>query len=306
MVKSGTILYGVQNIFTVRSGRNRYECRIKGKRLSLETDYYNPLCPGDLIQFDVLDDDQRKGLITGIRPRKNVFSRWNKKRSAPQLIAANIDILVCVCSPDSPPFRPRFIDRVLVICEKEGIAPCICLNKGDFPIPDAVRTRLDTFRDLGYAVLISSATQGTGISDIAAVIRGKTAAFVGQSGVGKSSILNALKPGLGLKTGSVSTKFNRGNHITNHAVLLEWEAETQIIDTPGIREIGMHGIDVAVLSSYFPETRPLTGSCSFDPCTHLHEPGCAVSAAVKSGNIHPDRYDSYRRIAAELEKGGSS
>ncbi len=305
MVKHGTILYGVQNIFTVQSENNMYQCRIKGKRLSLETEYYNPICPGDIIKFTVLADDKKKGLITGIEPRKNLFSRWNKKRSAPQLIAANIDVLVCVSSPDSPPFRPRFIDRVLVICEKEGIRPVICLNKSDLDISEEIKTRLDAFKDLGYQVLISSTRLGTGISNIAELIQGKTAVFIGQSGVGKSSILNSIKPGLGLKTGSISGKFNRGNHITNHAVLIKWKNDSGIIDTPGIREIGMHGIDMESLPFYFPEINPLVGKCAFDQCTHLHEPGCAVFDALDSGKIHPDRYESYRRIAAELQKGGA-
>jgi len=301
----GTILFGMNNIFNVLPLNNRevLECRIKGKILKDSRGAYNPLAPGDIVEFEIDENHAGKGMILSRDERINYFSRWNKKRKSPQTLAVNLDILICVTSPELPPFRPRFIDRALISSERGGVPSLIVMNKIDQPINDQVKDRLNNYKELGVEVFYCSAETGEGIDLLKERIKGKTVAFVGQSGVGKSTILNLIEPDINQKTAEVSKKYSRGKHTTCYSIMVENSNGGKIIDTPGVRELLLYDIEELELQEYFPEMESHFGTCTYSSCTHIHEPGCTVLQALKDGLIHTDRYESYLRIMEELKNG---
>ena len=295
----GLVRYGINNIYTVQTENGLFECRIKGKKLKSERREYNPICSGDFVEIQIDENHPGRGMITERSERDNSFARWNRKRGNIQTIAANIDLLVCIISPESPPFRPRFVDRVLVNAE-DNFPVLIVLNKIDQGITADIETRIADWQNMGYEVIMTSAQNGDGIELLKKRISGKVAAFVGQSGVGKSSLLNSVEPGLNLRVGSVSEKFNKGTHTTCYAVLDEWENGT-VIDTPGIKEIDPVGIEPENLSHFMRDFKKYIGSCHHSTCLHRDEPGCAVKKAVEEGVILEERYSSYLRMLNDLE-----
>ncbi len=296
---TGTVLWGVNNIYSVAVGENDIECRIKGKVLEGIGNAYNPLAPGDGVEVKIDETDRSRGLILKRHDRNNSFARWNKKKQAPQVIAADIDLCYCITSPDEPPFRPRFIDRVGVMAGISGIPVTVVCNKADLPIPEVIRKRLKAYTDIGFGLRFCCALTGEGIEDLQESMTGKRALFVGQSGVGKTTIINALVPGLARKTGEISAKYNRGKHTTVFSELLRTSAY-EIIDTPGIREIEVFGINKHDVMAYFPDLFPFKDDCRYPSCLHIDEPGCCVKTAVAEVKIHPDRYESYVRIVHDL------
>jgi ribosome biogenesis GTPase len=298
---AGQVVYGSNNIYTVQSDGRLLQCRIKGKVLKTAAQEYNPLAVGDdvLVQPDPLS--QEVGWIVQRRERRAQLSRWNNKRKTVQVMAANAELLVCVSSTQSPPFRPRFIDRVLVSCEAGAMEPVVALNKVDLPADAETRARVSHYRELGYRVLSCSALSGKGLSELKEVIRGKTAVFFGQSGVGKSSLLNRLFPDLQLPVGDISMKYDRGSHTTSYTRLFSLEGGFRVIDTPGIREFEVAGVDPEQLRFYFREFERYSSECAYPSCRHFDEPECAVRQAVDAGEIHEDRYESYLRIYTDLQ-----
>ena len=321
----GLVIRGSRNLFTVRTGAGGTECRIKGKVLKGVEGYYNPLAPGDIVE---VEDGGSNGsrLILGVEARRNVFARFNQKGQAPQLLAANVDIVLCVTSPFSPPFRPRFVDRVLAQADAAGIPAAVICNKYDLAAADSpagfdsgwpdVEERLSDFERIGYPVFRLSARTGEGLDEFRNFIAGKFSVLAGQSGVGKSSLVKALIPELEIKTGAINEKFDRGNHTTTQAVLLDVPIhdvpdrnaagpdaayKTWIIDTPGIRRFALTGILPEELILHMREFAPLAGKCSYGlSCSHETEPGCKIMEAVAAGVIHEDRYESFLRIREEL------
>ena len=298
----GEVLFGISTIYTVQAGEARLQCRIKGKKLKEPGRSYNPIAPGDLVE--VIPDTMNPGggMIASVLQRKTRLVRWNKKGRAPQILAANADLAVCVTTPDAPPFRPRFIDRLIVAAESGGLTPLVLMNKCDLRCPDEVADRLDHYRRMGYEMLRCSARTGEGIAGLTAALEGRTAAFVGQSGVGKSSLLNALSPGLEQRVGGLSQKHNRGNHTTNFSILLTLKPGLRIVDTPGVRELELADVLPEEVGFHFRDFTPYAQSCSYQPCLHDDEPDCAVAAAARRGEIHSDRYESYLRILQELRE----
>jgi ribosome biogenesis GTPase len=293
----GVVIKGSKNLFTIRpedaGGIERVDCRLKGKVLKGCEREYNPLAPGDVVTFS-----PETCLIEGRLPRRSKFSRWNEKGRSSQVLAANIDRVLCVTAPASPPFRPRFIDRVLIQAEAENIPAVVLLNKSDLPLEEQYAGRLDNFEKIGIPVLRVSAATGEGFPALEDRLAGQTVLLIGQSGVGKTSILNRLFPGCNSKTGALNKKFDRGNHTTVMPVLYECGRYT-VIDIPGLRQFIPDGIggDIAL---YMKEVAPFAGKCAFGTsCTHSGEPGCAILAAVQSGHIHEDRYQSLLRLKTE-------
>lgn len=303
MILQGQVLFGINNIYTVIHRKNIYQCRIKGKILKSDYIEYNPIVAGDRVLFKIESSDDDRGMIHERLPRRVEYVRWNKKRNAPQAIAVNFTRLVIVTSVDQPPFRPRFIDRVLVMAAS-GVEILIVLNKSDKDVPSSIVVRMDDYKRIGYQVVFTSATSGKGIASLKKKISSGVSVFAGQSGVGKSTLLNTLFQDLTLSIGDVSEKYNRGRHTTNYARLIKTD-EYAVIDTPGIREIEVFDIESRDLVFHFPEFIPFNTQCFFPSCLHRDEPDCAVKQAVKEGEILPDRYESYVRILNGIEnKGG--
>lgn len=312
----GTILNGTKNVFEVdcEDGIVR-DCPIKGKVLKSEQSYYNPLAPGDVVELDEVSAD--KARIISLVPRKNEYVRWNIKKRLPQLMAANLDYLLIVTTPDEPPFRPRFIDRALAQAEYENITPVIVCNKWDLRDADneLFTEQIETWEKIGYTVLKISAKTGEGMVEFASLLSGKLSALVGQSGVGKSSIVNVLDNSVVLRTGSLSEKYGRGTHTTTKGSLMHIKIDealtggihgvkADIIDTPGVRRFLLHDISAENLALNFRDFKPFLGKCQFGmSCSHKSEPGCAVKQAVDKGEISPLRYESWLRIAEELRSG---
>ena len=314
----GLILSGSKNVFEVECDDGLIRsCSIKGKILKDVEGYYNPLAPGDIVNIDDSTMEEEKGLILSHEPRKNEFVRWNIKKREPQLLASNLDYLLIVTTPDEPPFRPRFVDRALAQAEYQGITPVIVCNKYDLPqgSSEEFQTRFAVWEDMGYKVVRSSARTGEGIEELAGIIENKLSAFVGQSGVGKSSIINVLDNNVVLKTGSLSKKYGKGCHTTTKGTLIHLqlnesltnglaECTADIIDTPGVRRFMLHKIEADDLALYFRDFKPYIGKCEFGmSCTHESEKNCAIKAAVEEGKISEIRYESWKRIVEEMKNG---
>jgi ribosome biogenesis GTPase len=309
---SGLVLRGSRNIFTVRPGAEQSaqhdtECRIKGKILKTAEDLYNPIAPGDMVQIEINPAQPGTGMIVGLEERKNFFSRFNQKGNCPQLLAANVDLVLCMTSRQSPPFRPRFLDRVLLQADAAGIPALIVCNKVDLDTDGYTDSRLDAderledFRRIGVEVVFISTKTGEGLDDLRSRLDGKRSVLIGQSGVGKSSLINALLPEINLRTGTINEKYDRGNHTTTIASMVETGSDTWIIDTPGIRRFVPDGVSADELILNMSEFAPLAGKCSFGlSCSHRSEPGCKIMEAVTAGVIHEDRYNSFLRIHDEL------
>jgi ribosome biogenesis GTPase len=309
----GLVIRGSRNIFTVRpEGSPDLECRIKGKILKGMEAYVNPLAPGDWVSLEVDPAIPGKGLILGAEKRRNCLTRLNHKgrpspgRGGSQALAANLDLVLCVSTPLSPPFRPRFLDRALLQADLAEIPPVILCNKWDLAGDDPdVEERLEDFVRIGYRVLRVSARTGEGMEELRNLTAGRVSALIGQSGVGKSSLVNALLPEGKVRVGELNEKWDRGNHTTTMSVLLALPGGGYIIDTPGIRRLAPDGIAAADLVFHLREFAPLAGKCSFGlSCSHRIEPGCKIMEAVAAGVIHEDRYESFLRIRDEL-LGGS-
>lgn len=315
---TGLVLGGSNNIFSIEcdDGITR-QCTIKGKKLKDVEGYYNPLAPGDRVELEPDEQTEDEGQITGLVPRRNEYVRWNVKGRQPQLLAANVDQIICITTPDEPPFRPRFVDRVLAQAEYAGIEPVIVANKCDLDDaedPD-FEYRLTDWERIGYKVIRISAKSGEGMPQLAELLEDKLSVLTGQSGVGKSSIVNVLDSTCVLKTGSLSEKYGRGTHTTTRGTLIHLKlneallggrqnAVASIIDTPGVRRFVLHDIAAEDLALYFREMKPLVGTCSFGmSCTHDREPGCKIQEGVYAGAISEERFESWLRICDEIRTG---
>ena len=297
----GQVLWGSNTIFYVQEGLTGaggtvYECRIKGKKLAVVGEEYNPLAPGDLVDFE--PEGANHGMIASRVDRGRSIARWNKKRNAAQILACNLDLLVVVSCVESPPFRPRFIDRCLIAANPSDVPVLIVVNKVDLGISDEDGERILHYRRLGYEICLTSTALGEGIDELRQRLDGQLAAFIGQSGVGKSSLLRALDPSLDARVGYISAKYNRGTHTTVLAKTYLVPFARGIIDTPGIRQLELTAMSSREIALAFPDFEPYHGQCGLYNCIHQSEPNCAVLKAVEDGRILPDRYESYSRILA--------
>ena len=270
----------------------------------------SPLAVGDRVQL--APGGRETARIVAIAPRRSALSRdvYEAGRRDPMhiahVLAANIDQVVVVCSPAEPPFRPRLIDRYLVAASRDGLDTVICLNKTDLGVPSAVEASLAGYSKLGTEIVRTSATTGDGIDAARECIAGKVSLFTGHSGVGKSSLLNALEPGLSLRVGDVTESTagqGKGRHTTSSARLLPLSMpETFVVDSPGIRAFGVRGLAPRELATHFPDIDALAGGCAFGDCRHRAEPDCAVRAGAHLDPFLKARVDSYRGMLAELER----
>jgi ribosome biogenesis GTPase len=250
---------------------------------------------GDQVTFS---PDRRR--IEEVQPRRTVLSRTDPHNPRVQrVIAANVDIVVNVVSLKTPPLHPGLIDRYLIAIGKSGAQPLICVNKVDLQASPEELDPVRQYQDVGIPVIFCSAATGIGLAELSEALAGKLCVFAGHSGVGKSSLLNALNPQLEIATGSVSSGNEKGRHTTTSSALYRLPNGGTVIDTPGIREFGLWDVTKDDLRNYYQEFAVHT--CAFSDCTHTHEPDCGVKQAVATGAIPKPRYESYARIRASLE-----
>jgi ribosome biogenesis GTPase len=242
--------------------------------------------------------------VQAVLPRRSVLARPDPLHAHRQrLIAANVDVVIHVVSLKAPPLRPRLIDRFLIAIQRGGAHPVLCVNKVDLLTPkelDAELEKLAPYLGLGVPIVGCSTKTGEGLERLRAEVEGKMAALVGHSGVGKSSILNALDESLQLATNTLHRKRATGRHTTSASTLYDFGGGTYLIDTPGIREFGLWDLDRDTLRDYFPEFAGPAELCRFTDCTHVHEPDCEVKERVESGEINTARYETYARLWADL------
>lgn len=274
------IIRAVSGFYYVRTETGIVECRARGR---FHKDGVTPLV-GDFVR---VTHQAGKGVVEEVLPRKNSLVR-------PAI--ANIDALVLFASCAIPVTEPFLLDRLLVVCERQQIPAVICVNKADLSDPEPL---VQIYRRAGYRTIVTSAETGEGVAELRELLEGKLCCLTGNSGVGKSSILNRLCPDLALPVGEVSEKLGRGRHTTRHVELYDLGDGTYLADTPGFSSFDVETVQTIAkqdLADCFPEFRPYLGRCQFPDCAHRREPGCAVRAALDSGAIGRTRYESYERL----------
>lgn len=277
----------------------KIDCRIKGKFRIKGITTTNPIAVGDIVDFE-MEPDREDGIITNLHQRKNYIIRKsiNLSKQA-QIIAANLDQAILVVTLASPRTSLGFIDRFLVTAEAYDIPARLVFNKLDLFSDEGLEVLADykaIYEDIGYPCFEVSAIEGTNISQVQDLLKDKVTLFSGHSGVGKSSLINALLPELELRTNMVSDWSDKGMHTTTFAEMFELPQGGFIIDTPGIRELGVIDIEKQELGHFFPEMRERMNQCRFNNCRHINEPGCAVLEALEEGEITLSRYESYLSI----------
>lgn len=273
-----------------------YECTIRGVLRSLARDSRSVVVTGDLVQFR-LQGDSHQGVIERVEPRHGVLSRGSHGRE--HILVANIDQVLIVASAADPDFKPQLVDRFLLSAERRRIRPLICINKIDLVDPAILLNAVRDYGRAGYAVVLASTRDGRGIAQLRSHLAGRQTAVSGQSGVGKSSLLNLVDPELGLITADVSDWSRKGTHTTRRARLLPLAFGGWVADTPGIRQFELWDISLQEVDGYFVEFRPFISHCRFPDCSHTHESGCAVKIAVDHQLISSARYNSYLRLREE-------
>ncbi len=314
---SGRVLrvHGLQSIVETDDGR-QFRCAVRRLLRTLATEERNIVTTGDRVwvrpapspptplppgargeEGTPLPPGERgwgEGFIERVEPRHGLLTRSSRGRE--HVLVANVDQVVIVMSLVEPELKPHLLDRYLVTAEQGGLKPVICLNKADLVDLVPFQPIVGLYSQLGIPVLLTSATTGLGIDRLRARLRGRQTVFSGQSGVGKSSLLNALQPGLGLRIREVSEATQKGRHTTTTAELLRLECGGWVVDTPGVRQLQPWGILPEEVEGYFPEFRPFVALCGYPDCTHTHEDRCAVKRAVQRYQISDHRYLSYLGI----------
>jgi ribosome biogenesis GTPase len=311
---NGLIIKAQSGFFTVHTTAGEFVCRVRG-RLKQERRDTNLTAVGDRVRISLTDDGG--GMIEEIVERERALARlappargrgsrrWDRGgylSEREQVIVANPDqtVFVFACAEPSP--HLRMLDRLLVGAEVQDIPAVICSNKVDLVSRQEAHALFQVYREIGYLVLYTSAVTGDGVGELHEVLQGKLSALVGPSGVGKTSLLNAMQPGLGLRVRAVSEATTKGRHTTVTPHLVPLDEGGWVADTPGIRALALFDLDPEELDAYFPDIAPLVAECQFSDCTHTVEPGCAVQDAVDEGHVSRHRYESYVRLHEEHQK----
>ena len=285
----GKIVKGIAGFYyvhVVESGL--YECKAKG---IFRKEKLKPLV-GDMVEIDILDETEKKGNIVKILERKNELIRP---------AVANIDQALVVFAVTKPKPHFNLLDRFLIMMESKGIPVILCFNKKDIATEPEIQELKEIYETCGYQMVFTSAMKEENVGELKELLRGKTTAIAGPSGVGKSSLINIFQPDANMETGSISEKIERGKHTTRHSELIWVEENTYIMDTPGFSSLYTNEFEKEELKYYFREFDPYEGQCKFLGCDHIHEPGCRVKQALEEGKVHPIRYQNYLEMYQELK-----
>jgi ribosome biogenesis GTPase len=296
-------VHGLWSIVEGEDGRH-FRCAVRRLLKNLVTDERNIVTTGDRVWFRPADaqapspgaaggtpETIPEGLIERIEPRHGVLTRASRGRE--HVLVANVDQLVIVMSLVEPDLKPHLIDRYIASAQQGGLTPIVCLNKADLVPAEALQPLIGAYSQLGIRTLLTSAVSGLGVDRLRGLLAGRATVFSGQSGVGKSSILNAVQPGLDLGVREVSEVNQKGKHTTSNAQLFRLDFGGWVVDTPGVRQLQLWAIRPEELEGFFPEFRPYVPLCAFPDCTHIHEEGCGIKRALARRQISDRRYTSY-------------
>jgi ribosome biogenesis GTPase len=286
-------IHGLVSIVVTDDGRE-LPCHVRRLLKTLAIDDRNVITVGDRVWVRPGSSDSAEGLIERIEPRQGTITRGYRRQK--HVLVANVDQVLIVSALAEPTLKLPLIDRYLISAEIGGVRPVIVLNKADLVDVALYQWVVGLYSQLGYETILTSAADGRGIDRLRALVATGTTAFSGQSGVGKSSLLNAIQPGLNLRVRQVSDWTFKGKHTTSTAALLRLEAGGYVVDTPGLRQFELWSVDPGALEGHFVEFRPYIPLCKFPDCSHTHETGCAVKDAVHWGQIHFGRYESYLKL----------
>ncbi len=296
----GIITKSTGSWYNVRDEKgDEIRCRIKGKIRLDDLKHTNPVAVGDVVHFE-MEEGREDGVIKLIEPRRNYIIRKSSNLSKQtHIIASNLDQAILIATLVHPKTSLGFIDRFLLTTEAYHIPAIIIFNKSDLcggGLKEILDDTISIYKNIGYQSMLCSAKKQTNIDLVSDLLTNKTSLIIGHSGVGKTSLLNLIEPSLKLKTSEISNYSGKGKHTTTFAEMFELSKGGFIIDTPGIKEFGVVDFATNEISHYFKEMQPLIGSCKFNNCIHLNEPGCAVKSAVEEGKIREERYESYLSI----------
>ncbi len=296
--KQGLIIKAQSGFFWVETGEGIIVCQLRGK-LKRGRAMGDIAALGDHVSITISDDGS--GALENVEERKQALVRLDPRPQGEyqQVLLANADQVVFVFACANPNPKLRMLDRFLVIAEKQKIPIIIIANKID--LVENAKEMFGIYESIGYRVIYTSAKSEAGLEEMRDVLKNKISALAGPSGVGKSSLLNALQPGLGLAVNEISKVMNKGRHTTVTRQMFPLEGGGYVADTPGWKSLALWDTEAEEMDAYFPELRDLVPYCQFSDCTHIHEPGCAVLAALKENKIHPERYESYLRLRAGQE-----
>jgi ribosome biogenesis GTPase len=281
-------VHGLACFVAAEDGR-KYRCAVRRVLKTLNTEQRHVVAAGDRVQIRTAGSEE--GIIERVEPRRGVLCRTSRSRR--HVIVANVDQLLVVTSAAEPEIKPNLIDRLLVTAETSRIRPIICINKIDLIDAADLQPLIGVYGQLGYQVFLTSARSGFGVDRVRQALTGCESVLIGQSGVGKSSLLNAVEPDLGLRVRQVSSENEKGRHTTTAAQLIPMSFGGFVVDTPGIRQFKLWDVIPEEVAGFFPELRPYVSYCRFPDCTHRHEADCAVKNAVADGRIDARRYESY-------------
>lgn len=299
---TGVVTRSTGSWYEVLSEGKIFACRMRGKLRLKGFRSTNPIVVGDVVNCES-DDNDDNYVIYNIEPRRNyIIRRASNLSKESHIIASNIDQALIVATLSNPVTAPEFIDRFLVTCEAYKVPVTILLTKIDLTQSESAEEFHDIYESAGYKIIDVSSTEGTGVDRVEELLRGKTTLVSGNSGVGKSTLINAIDPSLDIRIGAISDSHHKGKHTTTYSTMYPIAGSGYIIDTPGIKGFGLIDIDDAELWHYFPEFMLHAPDCQFYNCTHTHEPKCAIIKAVESGEINYARYESYLKILDEDDK----
>ena len=299
----GLVVRSTGSWYDVRDAEGQpWRCKLRGKFKFKDLKVTNPVAVGDKVFWEIEDETARTGIINDIVARQNYIARQSVHKTAhAHLLAANVDQMIVVATLSFPRTSLGFIDRLLVVAESFRIPSVVIFNKQDLfddEIKAYQQALIDLYQSLGYVCFATSSVTGEGMTQFSELLQNKVSVLSGHSGVGKSTLVNVIAPHLDLRTNEVSTFANKGVHTTTFAEMFELAPDAYIIDSPGIKELGLSNIEKSEIGHYFPEMRALMGECKFDDCMHIDEPHCAVKNAVEAGEIAMSRYESYLSMIA--------